>query len=294
MKENRLFAKAVAFASFKHMNQTRRDESPYIYHPLNVARLVKEQGFSVKYQIVAVLHDVLEDTDATVDDIKKFGDDVAEAVILLTREKGMDEADYVTNILQNHMAAVVKNVDKIENLSESGFTGPKGSQRSEKHRNWAINYARKADEYYKGKFSEALDIAIDAAKVEAENPVIRNRRYNNAQDLLDRMTLYSDIQKKKKKELSRVSELPDFNRPDAKFFADEFNYVYCGYFNGWDIKKAWGLTPEGWIAIDADDDLDEVFSKGVVVDKAWVEDAISMLTEDGYFDDTTDVNTLLI
>ena len=64
-------------------------------------------------QIAAILHDTLEDTDATEADIKEFGDDVLEAVKLVTRAKGADETEYVKNILKNNMAATVKNADRI-------------------------------------------------------------------------------------------------------------------------------------------------------------------------------------
>ena len=118
MTEQELFAKAVAFAAEKHKSQTRRDGSPYIYHPLKVAEILKDAGYDIHYQIAAVLHDTLEDTDATEEEIRAFGEDVLEAVRLVTRPAGMDEEQYVEAILDNRMASVVKNADKIHNMQD--------------------------------------------------------------------------------------------------------------------------------------------------------------------------------
>ena len=120
-KEEKL-TKAIIFATIKHANQKRKDGTPYIYHPLAVAELLKKYGYDVDYQIAAVLHDVLEDTDTTEDEVKEFGMPVYEAVKLVTRPDGMDEAEYVRRILENPMAAAVKNADKIHNLYEIAFS----------------------------------------------------------------------------------------------------------------------------------------------------------------------------
>ena len=110
------FAEAIALAANAHKAQLRKDRAtPYICHPLQVAEYVKRFGGDLKCQIVAILHDTLEDTSVTEDDIRYFGEDVLEAVKLLTRH-GNDEEAYVTAILGNHMAATVKNADKICNM----------------------------------------------------------------------------------------------------------------------------------------------------------------------------------
>ena len=104
------------FAAQKHAGQTRRDGSPYIYYPIAVADELRKAGYDEKYQIVGVLHDVLEDTDATEAEVGEFGEDVLEAVKLLTRPDGMTEDEYVASILENPMAAIVKSVDKAHNV----------------------------------------------------------------------------------------------------------------------------------------------------------------------------------
>ena len=158
-QDKELYLKALTFASEKHKMQERRDGSPYIYHPMKVAELVKEAGYGLKYQITALLHDVLEDTDATEDEVREFGESVLEAVKLLTRPEKTEEIDYVEGILENKIATVVKNSDKMHNLWDSMFSDDK---------RWSRKYLKKAQKYYKGKFSEALDNIIKTVE-EMEN-----------------------------------------------------------------------------------------------------------------------------
>lgn len=192
MNEERLLAEAMGYAARQHAGQTRNDGTPYIYHPLHIAALVKEQGYPIPYQLVAILHDVLEDTDATREDLLQFGEDVTEAVELLSRPAGADEAEYVRGILANPMAAVVKNADKIDNLCETGFPGPAGAVRTARQRRWEENYIHKAEIYYQGKFSPALDAAIDLAREEVSHDIIRSRSGCIAETLLDQMGLYGE------------------------------------------------------------------------------------------------------
>ena len=158
-----MVTQAIILAAAKHDGQTRNEGTPYIYHPLRVAEILKTAGYDEKYQTVAILHDLLEDTDATEEEIAEFGDDVLEAVKLLTRRPGMDENEYVNRILENPLAATVKSVDKIHNLWDCLYSGPSGSRRSEEAKRFGKRYVSKAHKYYEGKFNQALDDAIARA-----------------------------------------------------------------------------------------------------------------------------------
>ena len=108
---------ALWFAKTKHKGQKRIGGDDYITHPIAVMEIVKNQGLDESYQIAALFHDLLEDTDATEEEILKFGSpQILEAVKLLTKEKGYDMSEYVSNIKQNPIAFAVKAADRLHNL----------------------------------------------------------------------------------------------------------------------------------------------------------------------------------
>ena len=108
---------ALSFAKEKHKGQKRIGGDDYITHPIAVAELVKSQGFDETYQIAALFHDLLEDTDATQEEILQYGSpDILEAVNLLTKKKGYDMAEYINAIKQNPIAYAVKAADRLHNL----------------------------------------------------------------------------------------------------------------------------------------------------------------------------------
>ena len=81
-----LIDKAVDYANKKHAAQKRKDGSPYIIHPLAVAQIVTEMGLDIDAILGALLHDTIEDTDTSHEDIEKlFGPTVAELVEGVTK-----------------------------------------------------------------------------------------------------------------------------------------------------------------------------------------------------------------
>ena len=89
-----LIDKAVEYANAKHQYQKRKDGSPYIIHPLAVAQVVAEIGLDMDAILGALLHDCIEDTDASHEDIETiFGTTVAELVEGVTK---LTRADFST------------------------------------------------------------------------------------------------------------------------------------------------------------------------------------------------------
>ena len=108
---------ALEFAKAKHKGQKRIGGDDYITHPIAVSEIVKSQGFNENYQIAALFHDLLEDTDTTEEEILKYGNqDILEAVNLLTKKKGYNMAEYINAIKQNPIAFAVKAADRLHNL----------------------------------------------------------------------------------------------------------------------------------------------------------------------------------
>ena len=67
-----LINRAVEYADVKHQRQKRKDGSPYIIHPLAVAEIVAEMGLDMDAILGALLHDCIEDTDASYDEIARI------------------------------------------------------------------------------------------------------------------------------------------------------------------------------------------------------------------------------
>lgn len=136
--------KAIEFMKQKHRGQKRKQGTPYHTHPLAVAKLLKDKGFSIEYQIAGLFHDLIEDTDCTYEEIISFSnEEVLEAVRLVSKEAGYVMAEYIGNIKQNDMARMVKLADRIHNLSESPMANRKFQAKYIKEtQDWYVDLAR--------------------------------------------------------------------------------------------------------------------------------------------------------
>ena len=131
-----LIDRAVDYAAQKHRNQKRKDGSPYIIHPLAVAEIVAETGLDTDAILGAILHDCIEDTDSTYDEIaRQFGSTVAslvEGVTKLTRvEYSTLEQQQMENLRKMFMAmskdirvVLIKICDRLHNTRTMQYQTP--------------------------------------------------------------------------------------------------------------------------------------------------------------------------
>ena len=105
---------AIRLATQYHSGQKDKAGKPYILHPLWVMNKVN----SIEAKIVAVLHDVLEDTSLTKDDLiaHEFNEDIVNAIELLTKSKNQSYESYIENISKNKLATEVKMADLLHNM----------------------------------------------------------------------------------------------------------------------------------------------------------------------------------
>lgn len=111
---NELLAKAIILATENHKEQVDKGGHPYILHPLRVMVRVK----SLEAKIVAVLHDIIEDTDITKEDLLNIGFsyEIVEAIELLSKPKKEDYIHYIRRIKENPLAKEVKMADLQDNM----------------------------------------------------------------------------------------------------------------------------------------------------------------------------------
>ncbi len=107
--------RAIEVAVEAHKGQLQKNGLPYVLHPLNLMLAVD----SVEAKISAVLHDVVEDTDWTLEDLKAEGFTCAviDALICLTHREGEDYGDYIERIAVNAIAREVKLADLEDNMN---------------------------------------------------------------------------------------------------------------------------------------------------------------------------------
>lgn len=115
--------RALLVAEKAHSNQSY-DIYPYVYHIRQVVKIAEDLGYDEAVIVSAVLHDTLEDTDLSYNDIKKaFGQEVAEIVYAVTDELGRNRKERKSKtypkIRDNWKAAVVKICDRIANINQS-------------------------------------------------------------------------------------------------------------------------------------------------------------------------------
>ena len=126
-----LYQRALVFAEDKHKDQKRLGGEPYMVHPIRVAGNFPRNSDEA---VVAILHDVLEDTDAEVSDLFDLGCSqiVVEAIVALTRMNGEMYFEFVRRALPSVLARRVKIFDILDNLRDIDEFKPGLRKRYEK------------------------------------------------------------------------------------------------------------------------------------------------------------------
>ena len=124
-----LYEKAVVFAAIAHQGAHRKGSRiPYLSHPIEAAAIVSELTDDGELIAAAVLHDVVEDTDVTLDALREYGfnEDILMALDLVTKKKGpdYDEDIYYEKIKTNSIAREVKLADLKHNSDISRIPHP--------------------------------------------------------------------------------------------------------------------------------------------------------------------------
>lgn len=155
----------------KHSGQTRKHGAPYYIHPLAVRNILDRKGFPIEYQIAGLFHDLIEDTDTTYEDIQKISNTrIADAVKLVSKEKGYEMDKYIERIKENQMARMVKLADRCHNLSETHLASETFQEK----------YIQETEKWY-------LDLAKDTVfeeDIKSELAKLKNLKIQNEKELI--------------------------------------------------------------------------------------------------------------
>ena len=127
--------KALKLCFEAHQDKTDRGGVPYPFHPYHLAEKMKDEDSIC----VALLHDVLEDTDCTAEQLASygFGEVVVKAVVALTKRDDEDYFKYIARVGENEVAKKVKIADLLHNTDTTRLNTPPSDAdfiRSEKYR----------------------------------------------------------------------------------------------------------------------------------------------------------------
>jgi GTP diphosphokinase / guanosine-3',5'-bis(diphosphate) 3'-diphosphatase len=117
-----LLGNAIAIALIAHEGQVDKGGHQYIDHPLRVMSNVE----TLEEKIVAVLHDVVEDSNLTLEDLRVagFSDLIVEAIDAISKREGEKRNDYLRRVMDNPVALNVKIADMTDNTNLSRIQQP--------------------------------------------------------------------------------------------------------------------------------------------------------------------------
>ena len=131
--DTKIIQKAYSYALTHHGEQVRKSGEPYIIHPVDVAYTIADLGLDEKTICAALLHDVVEDTDVTYEDIKnEFGEEIAEMVDGVTKLKQIQYASIEEHQVENYRkmflamgkdirVIIIKLADRLHNMRTLEF-----------------------------------------------------------------------------------------------------------------------------------------------------------------------------
>jgi (p)ppGpp synthase/HD superfamily hydrolase len=132
-----LVYKAMHIAYNAHHGQLDKSGAPYIFHPIHLAEQMDDEISCC----AALLHDVVEDTDVTLEDLRSdFPEEVVEAVRLLTHDDAVSYFDYVREIKKHPVAKKVKLADLAHNSDQTRCVGSDLTE--EKLTHWKAKYEK--------------------------------------------------------------------------------------------------------------------------------------------------------
>ena len=139
-----LTIKAMTIAYDAHHGQVDKAGVPYVFHPFHLAESMDDEISCC----AALLHDVVEDTDVTLEQLaKEFPDEIVEAVRLLTHDPETNYHDYVRAIKANPVAVKVKFADLDHNSDQSRFAG--------------VEVPKERLGYFRDKYAKAREILLE-------------------------------------------------------------------------------------------------------------------------------------
>ena len=143
-----LLFKALSFSAEKHTKQRRKDidKTPYINHPISLANILAQRWvIDESVLCAAILHDTIEDTETTVDELQEhFGEKITSIVLEVTDDKSLEKSirkqkqvEHAASI--SHEAKLVKLADKIANITDIINMPPAdwSTDRKKDYFNWA-------------------------------------------------------------------------------------------------------------------------------------------------------------
>lgn len=149
MNDNLKLERAIELALKYHKNQVDKGNKPYILHSLRVMCNFTQ----VKYQIVSILHDIIEYTPCSFDELNFLDDEIIDAIKLLTHKKGVSYSEYIKAIKENELAKGVKlaelrdNMDSKRREDVEKLLNEKGNEKFERK----LRVYKNAYDFLKGK-----------------------------------------------------------------------------------------------------------------------------------------------